>query len=412
MTTSLAFVLLVVGWHPAFGQVAVQVASVSAETGVEIVVPVEITNVEGGPAITSFQLEIDAPLGVELVEARSAGTLVEDFTVSWNSENGRIGGFTSSSNAVTSSGVLLRLVVRALTEGPHQVRLVEMSLNAGHPAIQPEVPTFAVITGTGGGAPQIRTEFSWTVPLSDDPNRPYLPGHSGARTVAGPFDLDGDGRSEVLLSDYSGGTRVHVMENSGVDTWEWVYSTPILDEYSGSLNGRVISGGDMDGDGKGEIVFLSGFNFAAGSPYPVGMYVFEAQGNNEFGSAPTAIFDFQPNVPNRWRAEQMHVVDVDRAGLDEVLFGNNGNNANDEWFVIGVTGDIGSGVETFNIEARVNSRTPVNRGGGSPYGIVPADLDGDGNTEISMMSWNNFNFTNMRATGPDTYEIPADGSPN
>ena len=253
-------------------------------------------------------------------------------------------------------------------------------------------------------------DFAWHHPTSTDPNRPYLDFHSGTRAVAGPFDLDGDGKMEVLVSDYSGGARVHVLENQGVDTWELVYSTPVLDEYPGTNNGRTIAGGDMDGDGMGEIIFLSGFSFAADSPYPPGMYVFEAEGDNEFGFAPSAIFDFQPNVPNRWRAEQMHVVDVDGDGLDEVLFGNNGNNANDDWFVIGVVGDIGSGFEAFNIEARVNSRTPVDRGGGSPYGMVPADLDGDGSMEIAMMSWNNFNFTNMRATGPDTYELPTDGS--
>jgi FlgD Ig-like domain/FG-GAP-like repeat len=254
-------------------------------------------------------------------------------------------------------------------------------------------------------------DYAWHQPTSTDANRPYLNNHSGARTVQGPFDLDGDGKPEVLVSDYSGGTRVHVLENTGVDTWELVYSTPVLDETTTTANGRVFAAGDMDGDGMGEIIFLSGNRFAEGSPYPFGMFVFEATGDDEFGFAPTAIYDFQPRVPNRWLAEQMHVMDVDGDGLDEVIFGNNGNNDNDEWFVIGVVGDIGSGFETFTEEVRLSSRAgrgddPVERGGGSPYGSVPADLDGDGNLEIALMSWNGFNFTNIRATGPDTYEIP------
>ncbi len=260
-------------------------------------------------------------------------------------------------------------------------------------------------------------DYAWHHPTSTDPDRPYLNNHSGARTVQGPFDLDGDGKPEVLVSDYSGGSRVHVLENTGIDTWELVYSTPVLDATTTTGNGRVFAAGDMDGDGMGEIIFLSGSGFAEDSPYPFGMFVFEATGDDEFGFSPTAIFDFEPTVPNRWRAEQMHVVDVDGDGRDEVLFGNNGNNDNDEWFVIGVVGDIGSGFETFVIEARISSRANrgtdlVERGGGSPYGIVPADLDGDGLTEIAMMSWNNFNFTNIRATGPDTYQIPGEGDAN
>ena len=34
----------------------------------------------------------------------------------------------------------------------------------------------------------------------------YMPGiNSGARSIAGPVDLDNDGQVEVVLSDYSGG---------------------------------------------------------------------------------------------------------------------------------------------------------------------------------------------------------------
>ncbi|MBT8207150.1 MAG: T9SS type A sorting domain-containing protein, partial [Acidimicrobiia bacterium] len=41
-----------------------------------------------------------------------------------------------------------------------------------------------------------------------------------------------------------------------------------------------------------------------------------------------------------------------------------------------------------------------------PYSAIAADFDGDGMWEISLHSWNFYNFTNARATGVDTYTTP------
>ncbi|MYF39766.1 MAG: hypothetical protein F4221_02770, partial [Rhodothermaceae bacterium] len=65
----------------------------------------------------------------------------------------------------------------------------------------------------------------------------YAPGiHSGARSIAGPVDLDGDGQMEVVLSDYSGGGRMHVIENVGTDTWELIFSAMSLEPSAGTTN--------------------------------------------------------------------------------------------------------------------------------------------------------------------------------
>ena len=37
------------------------------------------------------------------------------------------------------------------------------------------------------------TDYSFVVPRSDDPHAPFPANQSGVRTVAGPYDLDGDG---------------------------------------------------------------------------------------------------------------------------------------------------------------------------------------------------------------------------
>ncbi len=268
-----------------------------------------------------------------------------------------------------------------------------------------------------------QTDYDFEVPPSPDFDSPFTVGiHSGARTVVGPYDLDGDGRMEVLVSDYTGGGRVHVIENVGVDTWELVYSSPVLDSTATTFNIRAITAGDLDDDGFGEFMFLSGTGFSDTNPnigsLPFGLYVFEFTGtDNDYGDAPASVFDFPEDTPDRWRAEQMSTFDVDGDGFEELLFGNNGgNNRYDNWFVISVTGDIGSGFETWVIEARFSSRAsedfdPVNRGGGSPYGMIAADLNGDGIYEIAMQSWNYYNFTNAQAVAPDTYVAPGDGDP-
>ncbi len=254
-------------------------------------------------------------------------------------------------------------------------------------------------------------ELNFEVPTGDFMDGYTVGLQSGARDIAGPYDLDGDSKYEVLVTDYTGGGRVHVLENNGPDTWELVYSTPWMDSTASTENIRAAVGGDVDGDGHGEIIFFSGRVFSATSPYEPGLFFFEHTGSDDdYGTAPATIYNFGAEIPDRWRSEQIKTADVDGDGAQEILFGNNGAaNEFDSWYILSVTGDIGSGFETFVQEARWTTRDlapdPVNRGGGSAYGIVPADLDGsgDGLYELSMQSWNNFNFANAVATGADTY---------
>ncbi len=278
--------------------------------------------------------------------------------------------------------------------------------------------SFALVLMIGGTAWGQSTDLLFNVPTSDDIMGGYSTGiHSGARTVVGPYDLDGDGAQEILLSDYTGGGRVHVIENVGVNTWELVYSTPFLDSTATTNNIRAIIGGDLDGDGAGEIMFLAGRSYSEFNPniasLPPGLYSFEFTGtDNDYGTAPASINEFNADLPDRWRTEQMQTLDVDGDGLDEVLIANNGgDNRYDNWYVYGVSGDIGSGFEVWVEELRLSSRAsqefdPVSRGGGSPYSILAADVDGDGSMELAMHSWNSYNFTMADVTGPDAYAAP------
>ncbi len=268
-----------------------------------------------------------------------------------------------------------------------------------------------------------QSEFLLNVPNSDDATAGYFTGtQSGARAIAGPYDLDADGLFEVLLSDYTGGGRVHVIENVSADTWELVYTTPWLDSTGTTNNIRSVTGGDLDGDGFGEIIFFAGRGYSETNPnvaeLPAGLYVFENTGDNDYGTEPATIYEFDGDLPDRWRTEQFDLFDIDGDGIEEIMFGNNGgDNRYDNWYVLSVTGDIGTGFDVWNTEVRLSSRAteefdPVGRGSGSAYGIHAADLDGDGSFEISMQAWNSFNLINADVTGADTYVAPADGALN
>ena len=262
-----------------------------------------------------------------------------------------------------------------------------------------------------------KAEHLFRVDLSEDVMTRYAAGlHSGARDITGPVDLDGDGKMEIVVSDYTGGGRAHVIENRGANTWEWEYSTPWVDSTGTTNNIRSIAAGDMDGDGMGEILFFAGRGYGITSTLNPGLYAYEFNGT-DFGTGPASVYEFDDHLPDRWRQERIEMMDIDGDDVDEIFWGNNGSaGEDDEWYILSVDGDIGSGFEVWIEEARLTSRANdydlVNRGGGSPYYIGAGDFDGDGNMDLSLHSWNNFNLTTGRVTGPDTYEFPDSTSAN
>ncbi|MBT8400649.1 MAG: VCBS repeat-containing protein [Rhodothermia bacterium] len=292
----------------------------------------------------------------------------------------------------------------------------------------------ASLLGTTFSSTAQTTDLVWDVPPASSPSDPYseelIGGQfGGSFSVTGPFDLDNDGKTDILVSDFSGGQRIHVFEVQGPDTWELVYSTPFFeDELTPRdfiVSARHSTGADLDGDGMQEIVFVSGDEFVGPSPSgsTSGIFIYEFTGtDNDYGSQPAAAFgvdQFGAPTPNYVKADNFSAIDIDGDGKQELLWPNDSSFPLDEWYILSVNGDIGSGFETLIFELRLSSGNsgdanydPVDRGGGSTYAINAADLDGDGSYEISFHSWNDFNFHNGDVLGPDSYLVPSATDPD
>ncbi|MEW5797406.1 MAG: FG-GAP-like repeat-containing protein [Bacteroidota bacterium] len=240
-------------------------------------------------------------------------------------------------------------------------------------------------------------------------------------------DLDNDGKPEILVTDYTKTGRVHAFQAAGNDTLEWIWSSPRLDTVAGlpygaggSSTPRTIRHGDMDGDGKGEIIFPRGS--AAG-----GYLIFEwngVNGSHNFGTKPSAFVPANvPYGPNfgtlagtanegglQLTVEHFEVMDVDGDGVQELVLPKNlGGSINDDFLVISAVGTWefeDQGFASFQIEGGTGRIASTYFGGGAPYAIHPADLDGDGKKELVCHNWNFLDYWVIKVTGADTYVIP------
>lgn len=233
-------------------------------------------------------------------------------------------------------------------------------------------------------------------------------------------DLDKDGKPELILTDYDKRGRVHVFQAVGNDSIEWIWSSPFLDSL-GSVAPeacpRTVRHGDLDGDGKGEIIFpMNGY----------GYFIFEwngVAGSHKFGTKPSAIIpnnvSYGPNFGSKAglphesnnisrRIENFEVSDIDKDGVQELLTPVNRVGYRD-FLIISAIGEWefeNQGFASFQIEGSTHLLASTKFGGGTPYAIAPADLDGDGKYEIVCHNWNFGNYWVMKVTGPDTYVLP------
>lgn len=259
------------------------------------------------------------------------------------------------------------------------------------------------IIGTLTSFGQVTNTANWNVANVSgmpDTTRPWAT-DKGARTVHFAGDLDNDGKPDFVVTDYTNGGRVHVLELTSPNTLELVWSSPTRVGVSSGSTPRWVRSGDLDGDGFREIIFPLTTTAA-----DFQVQVFEYQGtDNNYGTEPAFVlpadyFAAQGVGNFRTNREVGEVNDFDNDGLDELVMTNRDNRV----YVLGVFGQF-PGFASWQIEAGLPSQVPK-VGAGSHWHSIAADINGDGTEEIVSHFWNNYGFFSIRPTGADTYAFP------
>jgi hypothetical protein len=251
------------------------------------------------------------------------------------------------------------------------------------------------------------------VRISTAYNVPLLPGTAkdtvlnalkSIRGCAYDANLEGDGKAEIAVTNYSGKGYVHVFSVVGNDSLELVWTSPMLTSGGANSTPRSVIFGDLDNDGKKEVIFQS---------YGNGIYIYEwdgVKGSHNFGTTPSQIIGSSALAGTPGNCEYMEIADVDGDKENELLVAYNAStNATDKYYILNAVGDWATndpGFSSIGIEY-VGARVDLDKYGlgGSPVAMITANLDGTGNKEILLHNWNKKNITLMRCTGTNTYVL-------
>ena len=244
-------------------------------------------------------------------------------------------------------------------------------------------------------------------------NPPLLPGTAadsvlnGLTSIRGctfDTDIDGDGMGEIVVSNYNDHGHVHVFEVVANDSIKLVWTSPTLPNGDGSTP-RTAVVGDLDNDGRKEIIFQSNSN---------GIYIFEwdgVVGSDNYGTTYSALIDTNYLANATGNAEYMEVADVDGDGKNELVVAYNASsNATDGYYIISANGNWNTddpGFSSFNVEYHGNRNDLGKYGlsGGSPYAMVTANLDGTGPLETLVHAYNYKDVTILHVDSADHYSL-------
>lgn len=174
-------------------------------------------------------------------------------------------------------------------------------------------------------------------------------------------DVDGDGRQDVIVAttDYTGAGFVSVLQNTSTSG---TISFAAKVDFATGWNSLYVAVGDLDGDGKPELVLANTNSDLVG--------VFR----NTFTSGAITTSSFAPRVdfPTGQYPSGVAIGDVDGDGKPEIITANSGGTIS----VLRSTATIGALTST-SFAPKVDFAA-----GARPEAIAIADMDGDGKLDI------------------------------
>jgi hypothetical protein len=254
---------------------------------------------------------------------------------------------------------------------------------------------------------QVKISTVYDFPLlPGTPMDSVLNGLKSIRACAFDTDVDGNGKSEIAVTSYHGGGYVAIFEAAGNDSIQLVWVSPHFPDDAGRSHPRYVLFGDLDNDGKKEVIFTL---------HNRGIMIFEwdgVVGSNNYGTSPSQeiALPFLTSVANPI-VEYMEVLDVDGDGENELVVAfNPDGTADDRYIVLSAVGDWSTndpGFSSFQVEY---SKTRAELAGwglnsGSPQAMMTANVDGVGNREIFLHSFDRKTLVPMRVPSPNTYQI-------
>ncbi|MFA4923463.1 MAG: FG-GAP-like repeat-containing protein [Ignavibacteriaceae bacterium] len=223
-------------------------------------------------------------------------------------------------------------------------------------------------------------------------------------TVSG-VDLDGDGKLEIYsvdgMTDFNTGDEIPQIikyERNGT-SWDSVWAASFPNERQNTWAALTV--GDLDGDGKKEIIWGFTNNFAVNTT-PPRIVVFEANGDDILGVsdgagnfAPNAKWDLGLAASTNVRPLKWFATDIDNDGKQEVVFAGRQNTTT--FGVISVTDipNAGGGTETWSLKitnaTELNNRfarSNVIEGPDGGFGGVVTGMDYDADGLMDMYAVN------------------------
>jgi len=125
---------------------------------------------------------------------------------------------------------------------------------------------------------QVKIAYAYNYP----PNDSLYTGLQSIRGVAYAADPFGDGTPAIAVTNYNENGTVSVFVPIGNDSLKMVWTSPVLASGGGSTP-RCVLFGDLDNDGKVEVIYQSNGN---------GIYIFEwdgVAGSYNFGTQPSQL---------------------------------------------------------------------------------------------------------------------------